>query len=270
MAKIVSAETWSPYESAFRRSTSVDRLRRYRQRNDKGAWMPAMARYQFNVALGRALYPLFHAAEVTLRNHLFEAIQSAYPAAISSGRNADGHQCLGCWLDDATMKPGLRPAEQEKVRQAREELRWDAKRRGVGSALTLGHLVAAMRLGFWSRLLDSEYADWRSPQHLLWSNDLHDLTFPHCPEPPGRRRGVAHVRFTALKETRNRVFHHEHIRHFTIDQYDEMLEAVSWICPEVATTLRELDRPRVKAILDGGYAPFRTDLETLLQNHFPY
>lgn len=269
MARSVTVESWSPYESAFRRAASVERLRRYRQRNDKGAWAPAIARYQFNIALGRSLYPLFHASEVTLRNHLFDAVQEAYPNAISSGKNADGHDCLGCWLDDAAMTPSLLPREMGKVRDARIELHWDAKHRGVSSSLTAGHLVAALRLGFWTRLLDPEYADWRVPQHLLWSNRLHDLTFPYCPDPPGRRRGVAHTRFTTLKQYRNRVFHHEHIRGFTIDRYDHILEAVSWISAETATTLRELDRPRVKLVLDRGYEPFRAALESLINRHFP-
>jgi hypothetical protein len=271
MTRFVTSETWSPFEAAFRQAASVERLRRYRLRSDKGAWLPAIARYQYNIELGRALYPVLHTAEVALRNHLFDVIQAVNPHAISAGTHSDRMPCLGCWLDDETMSPGLREDERRKVVAARDELRFDHVRRHRATpeaTLTVGHLVAALRFGFWTKLLDGVYANWREATSNIWTNDLHELAFPYSPALPGRRRGDAHTRFTEIKEIRNRVFHHEHLRQFTMAQYDRIVEGLSWISPTLGTTLDVMDRPRVKQLVDDGYAPHRDAIDALLSAHF--
>lgn len=245
---------WTPFEGTYRARLSVDRLRKYRRDRDKQEWTPAIGRYLFNVELGSALYPVLNWAEVALRNHLHTIIREAYP--LGGGR---GYRRVESWLDATPAI--LLPYEQEKVAQAITDFDRRntppgpaARARGPVKVLTDGRLVAELTFGFWARLLDGVYADWRKgPQ--FWPRLL-DRAFPHCP-PLQRTRKDIHTRFTQIKELRNRVFHHERISHqATLDVYDDILEAVHWIDARVADALRERERPRYSAILDHGPQPF--------------
>jgi hypothetical protein len=175
-AAAAPSSPWTPFEASYRAGLSVDRLRKFRKDRDKQAWGPAVGRYLFNIELAGALYPALHWAEVALRNHLHTIIGDAYHPG--DGRS---YHRVPSWLD--AMPPILLPAEQEKVAQAIGDLdrRHAPGRNGPGKPLTEGRLVAELRFGFWARLLDGVYADWRkagSPQ--FWPR-LMERAFPHCP-----------------------------------------------------------------------------------------
>ncbi len=252
-AAVAPCSPWTPFEGAYRACLSVERLRRFRKDRDKQEWAPAIGRYLFNNELASALYSALNWAEVALRNHLHTIISDAYP--LGGGR---AFHRVESWLD--ANPPILLPYEQEKVAQAIADFdrrntlpRSMARSRAPAKMLTDGRLVAELRFGFWARLLDGVYADWRrGPQ--FWPRLL-DRAFPHCP-PLQRTRKDIHTRFTQIKELRNRVFHHERISHqATLEVYDEILEAVHWIDTTIADALRDRDRPRFKAVLDSGPQP---------------
>lgn len=267
----VKIESWSLYESEFRRSVSVDRLRRYRQRSDKGQWLPGIARYLYNVEIARAVLPALHAAEVCLRNHLFDSVQHAYPHLISSTRDPNGNGPLGCWLDDAANH--LQPDEIKKVLDAKVAYGYEQRKKPVADRRPMksGHLVASLHFGFWTKLMDGTYANWRYAQNDLWgSQALMDRAFPYMPQPVSARRGIAHDRFTEIKELRNRAFHHERIMTVVnLPRYDRVLTAIHWINPTWATMLEQSDRPKVDALLLSGPAATRTDLDAMLAAWYP-
>lgn len=242
---------WTPFEASYRAALSVDRLRKFRKERDKQAWGPAVGRYLFNVELAGALYPVLNWAEVSLRNHLNAIIGDAYP--VNTGRS---YNRVVSWLD--AVPPILLPPEQRKVMQAIGDLqrRHASGKNAAPKPLTEGRLVAELCFGFWTRLLDGVYADWRqagSPQ--FWPR-LMDRAFPHCPA-PGRTRKDIHTRYTQIKDLRNRTFHHERILHqATLGVYDDVLEAVHWIDPALAEGLRERERPRFEGIWLRGPQPY--------------
>jgi hypothetical protein len=247
---------WTPLEASYRNALSIDRLRRYRRDRDKQAWGPAIGRYMYNVELASALHSALNWAEVSLRNHLHALIACEYP--LGNGR---GFNRVESWLD--AVPPILLPPEQEKVVRAIGDFdrRNSAFKRQAGSAapakvLTEGRLVAELGLGFWTRLMDGVYADWRNPGNPRFWPRLLDRAFPHCPVLERNRKSI-HGRYTQIKELRNRAFHHERISHqATLERYDEVLEAVHWIEPALADALRERERPRFQAVQDSGPQPF--------------
>ena len=250
--------SWTPFEASYRRAVSVERLRRYRKDRDKQSWAPAIGRYLYNIELSGALYPVLNWAEVALRNHLHEIIGGAFP--LGNGRSFDR---VSSWLD---ARPAiLLPKEQEKVAEAITGFdRRNTPRRGAAKTipepkiLTEGRLVAELRFGFWTHLLDGVYSDWRKPNNPLFWPRLLDRAFPHCPTLEKTRKHI-HVRFTEIKEIRNRTFHHERISHLaTLEFYDRVLEAVAWIHPALADDLRDKERPRFREVLDAGPQPFVT------------
>jgi hypothetical protein len=244
---------------------SENRLRRYRMRVDKGAWEPALARYLWNIEIARAMIPVLHAAEVSLRNHIFDTVGAVLTAEVSTGRNA-----LGCWLDCAGL---LTEKEEDKVNQAkadylREQLR---KSKQFRKPMTAGHLVAALHFGFWSRLLDGDYANWREPRRAFWNNEAFKAAaFPQYLGGAGNHRDAIHERFVSIKELRNRVFHHERFYHsFSIADYDQIIEAIRWIHPSVATALEKADRPRLISLLENGYQALLPRLLSHFDIHRP-
>lgn len=247
---------WTPFEAAYRHGLSIERLRKYRKDRDKQSWIPAIGRYLYNIQVARSLYPVLNWAEITLRNHLHGVIGRAFP--IANGRSFNR---VAWWLD---ARPAiLLSDEQDKVAQAMDAFdrrNWKHKGTGLSSVqpkvLTEGRLVAELRFGFWTRLLDGVYANWRGPSAPQFWPRLLDQSFPNCPGIEKTRKNI-HIRFTEIKEIRNRAFHHERVSHLaTLELYDRILEAVSWIDVTLADGLRDRERALFQALLDAGAQPF--------------
>lgn len=202
------------------RAISVDRLSGYRQPG--GDAHDALARYTWNALLGAALYPTLLHLEVAFRNSLYEAVQAHYPAG--------PWHTVSCWLDQ--VPPILAASDRKRVETAKRRLR------RAGKPLTPGRLVAELTFGFWTSLLDRRYEHGQ----VLWPTLL-KAAFPHLPAAQRTRRGVAQ-RFDRLRLLRNRVFHYEPIWHWhdLRQQHAEMLEALGWLCPELAHGVLATDR----------------------------
>jgi len=247
---------WSPLEASFRHGLSLERLTRYRRERDRIAWAPAIGRYLYNIELARALHPAINWAEILLRNHLHRIIGDEYPPG-----NGRGYNRVESWLD--ANPPILLPPEQARVAQVIRDFdrrnapaRRESGQRAPVKVLTEGTLIAELSLGFWTRLMDGVYADWRDPRSPRFWPRLLYRAFPYCPAAQRTRKEI-HGRYARIKELRNRAFHHECISHqLTLARYDEVLEAVHWIDARLADGLRQRERARFAAIHQGGPQPF--------------
>jgi hypothetical protein len=67
--------------------------------------------------------------------------------------------------------------------------------------------------------------------------------FQHIPRPL-RQRGTIYYRHNRLRELRNRVMHHEPVwnRPTLLQDYRDIVEAITWINPRAAEALRLIDR----------------------------
>ncbi len=225
------------YFGALRPALSADRWNTYRTTPTEAEHVVA-GRYAWNLALAEALYPALHAVEVALRNRVFDAIASVHPVVAYTDVN--------CWLD---ARPNvLYPRERARVGAAKHTLRLALRRKYATKALvkahlTPGRLIAELAFGFWTYLFSSAYGAGPGRPGRLWPQLLPSV-FPSLPS--GTQRAAIERRLNAVRELRNRVFHHEPIwQRADLDaEYDGILELCSWLSPELANGVRALDRFR--------------------------
>lgn len=201
-------------ENSFRtltRSLGSARLLSYRKANESE--LDAVARYVWNVRLCEALYPAFHFLEVALRNRLHDTI-----ARVTGDE---------LWLSSAP----LLPYERDAVEKACHELS------SKGKSTDSNRIIAELQFGFWTGLLSSRYEPifWRRPQGLF-------RAFPGLPN-TSRPLNVLSGRYTSVRHFRNRVFHHEPIWKDSqlLHKHDELIEAISWICPVTSRLTQATD-----------------------------
>jgi hypothetical protein len=180
--------------------------------------------YFWNVALSEALYPGLATMEITLRSRIHAELAQR-----------EGTE----WWFRLLLEPG----------QLRDyggvHARLYEKRR---AALTAGHVVAELNLGFWTTLLSQPYNQslW-APNHAA----LLRAVFPHLPPTPNARH-VLHGRYNGLRLLRNRVMHHEPVFHGVNLQnrglvpldilHDEVVEAIGWVSPTAQAGVVATDR----------------------------
>lgn len=189
-----------------------------------------MARYLYNTALCEALYPLLQHLEVSLRNSWHHALTAEY-----SRPDWYDLETTFLWDDEVGI-----------VEKAIKKL--DRQKRPVDP----DHIVAELTLGFWTTLLDLRY------EYVLWPRLLKSA-FPRMNRTL-RTRVVLSSRFNRIRTLRNRVFHHEPIWHWRDlgQQHQELVEAIEWLNPELATVAKAGDR--FPGILAAGITPFRAQL----------
>ncbi|HEX6368589.1 MAG TPA: hypothetical protein VF006_06645 [Longimicrobium sp.] len=214
------------YLDQIRKTVSRDRFDAYRRSGDRDDF-DVLARYLWNAMLCEALYPAMQAFEVALRNTLYRAIESAYPAA-----EADCED-VASWLD--LKVPILHPKEAYRVPDAKSEL---ARR---GKQLTVGRLIAELNLNFWRKLLHRPYgARAAGASGNFWPR-LIPAAFPAVDR---RSNNIARIS-EAVDEIyvmRNRMFHHEPIFDRVLQKHGTLLRVIRWIEPELEVTIREFDR----------------------------
>jgi hypothetical protein len=202
---------------AIERALSTTRIRNY-YRNDAGDGdVEAVARYLWNMALQASLIPALHAAELTIRNAIFDA---SVKVANTRGRR---YGEIACWLD---ARPSLLYRNEEvMVQQAKEHLRSSPK------SMTPGHLVAKLSFGFWVNLLNASYEQGRADGPALWPAALKDF---HGIPRRERNRVDLRLRFDAIRNFRNRVFHHEPLWDRTPERdFDHLLETIRYLNPGI-------------------------------------
>jgi hypothetical protein len=223
--------------AALRDALSSDRIDSYRQ-DQSDTNLDLLERYFWNMALSEALYPALQALEVALRNNIHDAASQLYGTPT--------------WL---TRQPTpLYFLEEDQVTTAIGRLQRRRK------TVTAGRIVAELNFGFWTSLLDRRY------ERRLWPQILPDV-FPNLP----RRRRTRHtvsVRMSAMRQLRNRVFHHEPIWYWgnLQQQHRDLGEAIRWLDRALADTVTLVDR--FPTVFAQGSSPYRQQIEYLRQ-HWP-
>ncbi len=247
-------------ENAF----SAARLQPYG--SGSGTDLDTIANYLWNTALSEALYPLLQNVEVVLRN----SIHSAATALLGTD----------FWFDlPAIQNTTTKDMQRKQLIAARQAYRKSAQRRlPPGSPIppaTSGQLVAQLNFGFWTGIMNRPFT------HPLWpptsttaSPGILLASFPNAPSSYQSREPLLH-RFDRIRVLRNRVFHYEHVWDWTSpaigwqpaitdlnQQYIETIEALSWINPIAADTVRILDH--FLAVWEQGPSYYRRNLDTML------
>lgn len=210
------------FAAKLRHVLSPERLAAYQQRGMPSTDLDLFARYAWNTALGESLYPALQCLEITFRNKLHHSSTEHY-------QRED-------WFD---FPPALQHVnERESVDHAKQVLRQQ------GKPLEAGRVVAELRFGFWTSLLDTRY------EQVLWPKLL-KTTLPSMPRKRRTRKNLL-TRFNRIRNLRNRVFHHEPIWHWTDlqqqQQHADVLEAIEWLEPAVRSLVETIDRfPTVHA-----------------------
>jgi hypothetical protein len=219
------------YVGRIEKALSTERLSRFRLAPSEPRW-EQLARYAWNVAMSEAFYPLLHHFEVVLRNQVFAAGEAAYPTA----RYAD----VRCWLD-AVPSPLHPKFGVPGVQKAKQKLFGKGAAAGSARSFGPGDLVAALDFGFWTGMFSSYYT-WQSARDpRLWPQRLATV-FPHGPKLT-RVQSVS-AELNDIRHLRNRVFHHEPIwrQPDLLQDRERILRLLGWMSPEVARTVRALDR----------------------------
>lgn len=198
----------------------------------------AMAAYHWNKHLAAAIMPALQCMEVTLRNAIDLAVQSAPPKGAVGlwqtdrwwvsilpeymgntliqptdryklARNAhDRQDAQGFQLNSRGRRVLNRKlTEETQPEQAKNQIRAE------GKAITSERIIAGLTFGFWTTLMTDKYED-LSSDRLLWPG-LFSEVFPHAPAGFGRE-DVKKVIFR-IKDLRNRVSHHEAVWKFSKD-----------------------------------------------------
>lgn len=201
--------TWPGIAQAI----SSERLAPY-LRQTHGDLEKTLCLYLWNIALCESLYPLLNLTETTLRNKL-----DAHLAELFGQREWFD---LG-WLDTR---------DASKISEARRKIA------GSNRTATPGRMVAELTFGFWTSLLDVRYERTK----ILWPH-LAPKVFADAPRKSRTRKAQSRYA-SAIRDLRNRVFHHEPIWHCmhlpaTVNDSKTWL---SWLSPEAASLAKRLDR----------------------------
>lgn len=171
----------------------------------------ALDLYGWNIQLSEAFFPVLSASEVCLRNIIVARLVVLYGPA---------------WWDDQAFLLQIKKNGTRIVKTARDKLQ-------TKGPVTSGGMTAELNFGFWVNML--------LPRHepVFWS-DLH-TSFPDLP---------GHVTYDALfkrcdavREFRNRIFHHEPILHRNITkEYSQIMDLITWLSPDKARWIKPYSR----------------------------
>lgn len=198
-----------PSDSDLFLSLSYERMATYCLSGDVEA---GILRYQKNIALSEAFYPILAILEVCMRNHLAQQL-----SRLSENT----------WhLAESNL---LLHKEQETVRKAINLLQ------GRKKPTSQGALIAELNFGFWVTLFHPTY------ERLLWPELL--KAFPYCP----RYTRARHKLYKLIKpyhHLRNRIFHHEPILDWNNlpELHQQAHELIGWMNPAAQKFLADVDR----------------------------
>lgn len=171
----------------------------------------ALALYGWNIQLSEAFFPVLSAAEVCLRNTVAARLGALYGAT---------------WWDNATFHGQIRPSGKRIALTARDKLIQSGQ-------VTSGRMTAELNFGFWVKML--------LPRHeaVVWT-DLR-ASFTHLPAKI--TYDDLYNRCDAVREFRNRIFHHEPILHRDISkEHSKIMELIGWLSPDKAAWIKPYSR----------------------------
>ncbi len=226
-----------PFFPEIRRALSSERFESY-DLSGSDSDEKMLARYLWNMALCRSLYPALQGLEIALRNSIHHAISDQaneewwFTRSNGTVQGKYGEKTVGKAINRASNSSGSPTADD---------------------------VIAELSFGFWTSLFNSRY------EQDLWPYLLKDV----FPDAPRKVRNTKFLRseLNRMRNLRNRIFHHEPVWHWSDleDQHDQALNLIEWICPAWRTTVEIEDR--FPTVYDEGLSPFETSVNDALNNH---
>ena len=208
---------------SLKNSISEERLAVYRA--DGVDDTTAIARYIYNIALCKSLYPLINVFEVTLRNGIDKALENYY-------KQLDWNNVI--------------QLQQSELMMVNDAL---LKIKKHGKKYSHGRLVAELTLGFWVALIGRKYNN-QGFQFAVIKSCLHG-----CPSNQ-KSSAVIQKNLTEIRFLRNRIAHHERIAHWKDlkQKHDLILDFIKWLNPDMHKIAFEKDT--FDEVYSKGVAPF--------------
>jgi hypothetical protein len=213
---------------------SAARLRRYQ--SGTGNDLETTVNYLWNLALAESLYCSLNVVEVGLRNAIHNSLTA--------------HFGVPNWYDRQGL---LEPDQAQEVARMKERIR------KYGRQITPDRVVSELGFGFWVTILSRTYDArfWQASRQATLRR-----AFPRVPRRK-RQRVAIHAHYNAIRELRNRVFHHEPLfddRRLRL-RHRDIHEAIRWIDPLLVERIQPFDR--FTDVYDRG----RMEVENRLKSH---
>jgi len=170
----------------------------------------ALDLYGWNIQISEAFFPVLSASEVCLRNTVSARLLVLYGPR---------------WWEDTTFLTQINNGRRI-VKTARDKLR-------TKGPVTSGGMTAELNFGFWVNML--------LPRHepVFWT----DLYTSFGDLPSSVTCPALYTRCDAVREFRNRVFHHEPILERNITkEYSQIMELIKWLSPDKARWIKQYSR----------------------------
>lgn len=235
--------------AALARALSRERIGAYSLEEDEDSFRIAVARYLWNLGLCAALTPLLHVLEITLRNGIFDASRRVVD---ETGMRFNE---VRCWLDARDSL--LYGNEANRVAEARRHMH------ALREPMTTGKLINRLSFGFWVNLLNAPYSQNGNPD----AADLWPAAIPHAfPNVPRRRRNRVDIRshFDRVRESRNRISHHEPIWDrdpLAIEK--NIIDGLAWMNPSLAAVTAA--ESCVGELVAGSHAAYLDQVDRILK-----
>jgi hypothetical protein len=174
----------------------------------------ALRLYIWNARLCESFYLPTQICEVTIRNALHGALRTHH-----------GEK----WFE----RGGFLCTLPIRLREEMETVIAD-ERAAYGLNMTLDHIVSGLPLGFWVRLLTSNYDEVFWPAYF-------STQFPN--KPTGVNRQSLYNKVEQFRKHRNKIAHHKPIFHQQLGtEYNNLLDIVGWVSPETKWFVQTLSR----------------------------
>ena len=216
------AQGESPHFLDVRADLSAVRL----QAMQAGSPIDPVAWHCLNAALCESIYPALQCAELALRNRVDLLLRGGF-----------GPQ----W-----WRPGAIPLADNQRHRIAKAMR---ERMVSRQAPTPDAVVSALPLGFWTAFFNPFHA--QTGLGALIAKDV----FAHAPRTQ-RSLPALNRRWSAVRDLRNRVFHHERIIHRGDLQttHADIVSLLSWMSPNLPMMLSWMDR--FPEVLRSGIGPW--------------
>lgn len=186
----------------FIRLISQQRFQRYLDETD-GDYRKALDLYSWNAQISGAFLTPIHHLEITLRNHINEALAAKYKTA--------------SWFIN---NPDLLASTIKQARKVERNLKRGKNRK---KKIEPEKVVAELPFGYWTKLLSKRY------EHTLWIPAISKNL------PPNTDRATTIRRLDNLNKFRNRIAHHEPIYQLNLkNRYGQILGLIQTINPQFA------------------------------------
>ncbi len=196
------------YEKVF----SSERMKKYFERYDND--QKAIEHYHLNISLSESFYPILSIFEIAFRNSMNRELVKYF------GTNA--------WYLRIGSTTGLRNLN-DSINNAQRHII------NRNEQLTSSKVVAELSLGFWVRLLNTEY------ERVLWKPLR--KAFPYL-EKKNRKRKKVSAPINKIRNFRNRIFHHEPIT-WNLNEiekiHQEILTVINWLNKDLPEIVRMND-----------------------------